>query len=374
MTLQDLTLNPQLLSIQRYVAGKSIAELQRELGLSDIVKLGSNENPFGPSPKAIEAVIRAASEMHYYPSVEVFDLRAKLAESLGGGMDADNVIVGNGSADIIRILAQALLHGGGEVIVSRPAFQMYEMVTTMYGGRTIFLEAENYRYNLQAMADKITDRTRMVFICNPNNPTGLMVTQSDVDALMDRVPRHVVVVFDQAYCEYADAPDYPDTLRYVREGRNVISTRTFSKIYGLAGMRVGYGVAGRELVGYLLRTQPAFHSGRIALLAALASLEDEEYKRRTQQANAQGRAYLCSQFDRMGLRYLPSQANFIMLIDLPHDVNAIDRALLQRGIILRPTAPFGIPQALRATIGTPEQNVRVIEALESVLTELGRQA
>ena len=374
MAFQDLTINPNLLTIQKYVAGKSIAELQRELGLSEIIKLGSNENPFGPSPKAIVALQRAAAEMHYYPSVEVFDLRARLAKSLGGGMDADNVIVGNGSADIIRILAQALLYGGGEVIVSRPAFQMYEMVTTMYGGRTIFLEPENYGYNLQAMADKITDQTRMIFVCNPNNPTGLIVTEREVDAFMARVPPHVVVVFDQAYCEYADAPDYPDTLRYIREGYNVISTRTFSKIYGLAGMRMGYGVAGKELIGYLLRTQPAFHSGRLALLAALASLEDDAYKRSTQQANAEGRGYLCRQFDRMGLRYLPSQANFIMLIDLPFDVNAIDRALLQRGIILRPCAPFGLPQALRATIGTPEQNVRVIATLERVLAELAGQA
>jgi histidinol-phosphate aminotransferase len=373
MALKDLVLNPQLSTVPAYTPGKSIEQLRRELGVEEIIKLGSNENPLGPSPKAIEAMKQAALEMSQYPSVELNDLRARLAESLGTGFDADNVIVGNGSADVIISMAKAFLYGGGEVIVSQPAFQMYELATNMYGGKCVFVDSKNYSYDLPAMADKITAQTRMIYITNPNNPTGLIVTQAEVDAFMERVPPSVVVVFDEAYYEYVDAKAYPDTLQYVKEGRNVVITRTFSKVYGLAGMRVGYGIASKEIIGYLLHAQPPFQTGRIALVTALASLEDREHVETSLKVNAAGKAHLYRSFEEMGVDYLPTQANYLMLINLPYPVQSINQALLRQGIIIRPTAPFGIPEALRLTIGTPEQNQRLVAGFKEAFAELGSE-
>jgi histidinol-phosphate aminotransferase len=248
---------------------------------------------------------------------------------------------------------------------------MYELATNMYGGRCKFVEATNFRYDLQVVADQIGDQTRLIFITNPNNPTGLIVTQDEVDEFMERVPSSVVVVFDEAYREYVDAADYPDTIRYVLEGRNVLITRTFSKVYGLAGVRIGYGIGNNTLIEYLLRTQPPFHSGRLGLVAALASLDDQEHVETSKQVNAEGKEYLCRSFEAMGIECLPSQANFIMLINLKHPVESIDEALLRRGVIIRPTDPFGIPEAFRVTIGTREQNQRVVADFKAVLEELG---
>lgn len=367
MAIRDLILNPDLLRVPTYTRGKSLEDLKRELGVEEVIKLGSNENPLGPSPRAIEAIKRAASDLHRYPSVETHDLTCKLAASLGPDIEGKNIVVGNGSADVMRSVAQSFLSGGGEVIIGSPAFQMYELATNMYGGRCIFVEAEDFRYDLQAMADKITERTRMIFVTNPNNPTGLIVSQGEVDNFMERVPPSVVVIFDEAYREYVDARDYPDTIRYVLEGRNVIITRTFSKIYGLAGMRVGYGIAGEELVNYLLRAQIPFHTGKLAIMAAMASLEDHDHVRKSREVNAEGREYLARSFGEMGLSSLPSQANFILAFDFKKDVEEINQALLRQGVIVRPTEPFGLPQALRITIGTREENERLVEALRLAL-------
>ena len=371
MAIIDLALNPDLLNVPIYTRGKSAEDLKRELGVEDVIKLGSNENPLGPSPRAIEAIAQAAVDIHRYPSVEAQDLRCKLAASLGPDIDAENVVVGNGSADVICSAAQSFLSGGGESIIARPAFQMYELATNMYGGQCIFVEADGFKYNLQAMLDQITDQTRLAFIANPNNPTGLIVTQCEIDEFMEKVPPHVIVVFDEAYQEYVDAADYPDTIRYVLEGRNVIITRTFSKVYGLAGLRIGYGIANKTLIEYLLHTQPPFHCDLLSLVAAMASLEDQEHVKKSQQVNAQGKEYLYRSFEALGVECLPSQANFIMLVNLKHPVQSIDQALLSRGVIIRPTDPFDISEALRVTIGTPEDNQRLVVAFEEVLEELG---
>ncbi len=340
------------------------------LGLKEVIKLGSNENPLGPSPKAVEAIQLAAATMHRYPSVHVDDLRCRLAESVGSGLGAENIIVGNGSADIILSLARTYLQRGEEVIISTPAFQMYELATNMSGGQCVFVKPNGPGYDLQAMADRITPQTRMIFVTNPNNPTGLIVNQEQVDAFMKRVPPSVLVVFDEAYHEYVEADEYADSRRYIVEGRNVVMTRTFSKIYGLAGMRIGYGVARKEIIEDLLRAQPPFHCSSLAVAAALASLEDREHFEKSRQVNTTEKEYLYRSFKELGLHYLPSQANFITLVNLEHNVEAIDKALLQRGVIVRPTASFGLPQALRVTIGTRRENERLIEALEQVLVDL----
>jgi histidinol-phosphate aminotransferase len=369
MAIRDLVLNPDLLRVPTYTRGKSLEDLKRELGVEEVIKLGSNENPLGPSSRAIEAIKRAAVDIHRYPSVETYDLRCKLAASLGPDIEAEHILVGNGSAEVMRLLAQSLVSGGGEVIISKPAFQMYELATTMYGGQCVFVEAKDFRYDLQAMADKITKQTRMIFITNPNNPTGLIVSQGEVDDFMERVPPSVLVVFDEAYREYVDARDYPDTLRYLVEGRSVIITRTFSKIYGLAGMRVGYGITNKGMVDYLLRAQIPFHIGTPAVVAAMASLDDHEHVTKSREVNAEGRDYLARSLGEMGLSVLPSQANFILAFDFDKDVEEINQALLRQGVIVRPTDSFRLPQALRITIGTPEENELLVEALKQAIAE-----
>ena len=371
MAIANPTLKPDLFNVPVYTRGKSAEDLKRELGVEEVIKLGSNENPVGPSPFAIEAVKQAAADMHEYPSVEAQDLKRKLATLLGSDIEAENIVIGNGSSDVICSAAQSFLSGGGESLIPRPPFQMYELATTLYGGQCKFVEATDFRYDLQATADQISDRTRLIFVSNPNNPTGLILSQDEIDAFMDRVPASVVVVLDEAYREYVDAADYPDSIRYVLEGRNVLITRTFSKVYGLAGVRIGYGIAKKTLIEYLLRTQPPFHSGRLGLVAALASLDDQEHVEKSRQVNAEGKEYLCQSFQAMGVECLPSQANFIMLINLKHPVKSIDEALLRRGLIIRPTDPFGIPEALRVTVGTPEQNQQLVAAFKEVLEELG---
>jgi histidinol-phosphate aminotransferase len=371
MAIGNVVLKPDLLKVRVYTRGKSAEDLKRELGVEEVIKLGSNENPLGPSPRAIEAIVQATVDIHRYPSVETQDLRCKLSTSLGPDIDAENIVVGNGSADVICSAAHSFLSGRGESIIAKPAFQMYELATNMYGGQCIFVEADGFRLNLQAMVDQITDQTRLVFVTNPNNPTGLIVNQGEVDEFMEKVPSSVVVIFDEAYREYVDAADYPDTIRYVLEGRNVIITRTFSKVYGLAGVRMGYGIANKTLIEYLLHTQPPFHCDRLALVAAMASLEDQEHVKKSQQVNAQGKEYLYRSFEALGVECLPSQANFIMLVNLKHPVQSIDQALLSRGVIIRPTDPFDIPEAFRVTIGTPEENQRLVSAFGEVLEELG---
>jgi histidinol-phosphate aminotransferase len=280
------------------------------------------------------------------------------------------VTVGNGSCDVLRTAGEVLLSGEGEAIISRPTFPMYEIITKTHGGECVFVEGPAHRCDLQAMAARISDRTRMVFVANPDNPSGTIATQQEVDQFLACVPPSVVVVFDEAYHEYVQAEDYPDTLKYVADGRNVIVVRTFSKIYGLAGLRVGYGLAGEGLTARLRAAQLPFHTGSLALAAALAALDDVEHVRLSCEKNAEGKTYLYRTFEELGLTYVPTQSNFVLLVNMTRDAQAVGEALLRRGIIVRPADPFGMPRAIRITIGRPEQNRRVAAALKEALAEL----
>jgi len=371
VTAYDLILNPNLLMMPPYTPSKSTKELQEEYGFEKAVKLGSNENPIGPSPLAIEAVKRSATDMHYYPSAAVSQLRCKLAESMGPNFDENNIIIGNGSCHILRMAAEAFLHRGGESIMRRNAFPMYAAVTKMYGGECVFTETnKDYTFDLSSVTERITDRTRLVFLANPNNPTGTIVTQQELDEFVERVPPAVVVILDHAYQEYVEAKEYPDVAKYILDGRNVIVTRTFSKVYGLAGLRMGYGIARREVAEYLNRAQLPFHSSSVALMGAIASLDDVEHVKLSRRLNAEGKKYLYQEFEELGLTYVPTHANFILLVGFKHDTKAISQALLRRGVIVCPAHPFNMPQAIRVTIGKPEENERLVEALREVLDEL----
>jgi histidinol-phosphate aminotransferase len=367
----DLPINPHLLNLPRYIRGRSIEEIQRQLGVPDIIKLGSNECLYGPSPRAIEAIRKMALQAHYYPGVEAHDLREQLAAQLGHDFTAENIIIGNGSADVLRAIAQTFVFDRVESIIQMPAFQMYEILTDMYGGRPVVLrQTDSYEYDLDEMCAHVTPKTRLLFFNNPNNPTGLYVRHAALTALLDRLPPHVIVVLDEAYADFAEASDFPNALEYVRDGRNVIATRTFSKLYGLAGLRVGYGIARPDLIDALLRTQTAFHVGTLPLLAAAAALTDHDHVRRALEVNHDGKAYLYREFEALGLEYLPTEANFIMLVNLPFPVTAIERVMHTHGVILRPCEPFGLPDALRITIAPPEINERMIHALRETLAEL----
>jgi histidinol-phosphate aminotransferase len=368
--MEKLRLNENLLKVPLYVAGKPIEEVQREYGLETIIKLASNENPYGPSPRAVEAIKRSIAEVHRYPGTIENELRARLAEGIDPEFDEDNVIVANGSCDVLRMVCLAFLQGGGESIVCPSTFPMYRIYTEMFGGELVPVRAKDYAYDLPAMAGRISDRTRLMFVCNPNNPTGTMLTQQQIDDFMDQVPDRVVVLFDEAYYDYVEDEDYADVRKYIKEGRNVIVTRTFSKIHGLAGIRVGYGVAKKEMIEYLQHSLSPFHVGSLNLIGAAAAVDDAEHIQKSKKQNSAQKRYLYEQFDRLDLQYIATQTNFMLLVGLKQDEQAVMEAFLRRGVIVRPAGGFGVPGAIRVTIGTKEENERLVSALEEILNEL----
>ncbi len=355
-----LTVHPDIERLVPYVPGKPIEELQRELGLSRIIKLASNENPLGPSPKALAVLHDVAATLNRYPDGGAFRLRAALAERWK--LAPDQVIPGNGSDEIIGLLARAFLAPGDEAVMASDTFVIYKMEVTAAHGVPVVVPMKDGRHDLAAMADAITERTRLLFVCNPNNPTGTMVTVAEVRALLGRVPESVIVVFDEAYYEYVDAPDYPDALRVVKEGRHAIVLRTFSKIYGLAGLRIGYGLTTPEIAGYLNRLRPPFNANSMAQAAAIAALGDEAHVANSRTLNREEMSAVRRGLERLGFSPLPSQANFLYF-DVGRDGRAIFQALLREGVIVRHIEG----QRLRVTIGLPEENRRFLSALERVL-------
>ena len=355
--------NEQLRDLAVYEPGKPIEETARELGADagKIVKLASNENPLGPSPKAMLAMRAALESTHLYPDGGGYYLRQALAAKLG--LSREQLILGSGSNEIIEFLGHAFLDRGDDVITSEHAFIAYKLVAAVFGARTIEVPSPDLRHDLAGMIGAITPRTRLIFIANPNNPTGTLASQEEIDRFIERVPERVVVVFDEAYFEYLDHP--PDTLRFVRAGRNVAVLRTFSKIQGLASLRVGYGMARPELIQVLQKARQPFNVNGIGQAAALASLGDDEHRQATKRVTDEGRGYLQKQFAAMNLRFVPSAANFV-LVNVG-DGAKIFRALLDRHIIVRALKGYNLPEWVRISVGTMEQNRRCVAALQEVL-------
>jgi histidinol-phosphate aminotransferase len=328
------------------------------------LKLASNENPLGPSPRAMEAMEAAIRQTRLYPDLPSTELTEALAAH--HGLEPENIVVGAGSDEVIYMLGMAYLNPGEEVIVSSPPFATYTLIAPIMDARLVLVPARDFRHDLEAMAAAVTERTKLIFISNPYNPTGTIVTQREVDRLLAAADGRAIVVLDEAYYEYVDSPDYPHSLGYVREGRNVCVMRTFSKIHALAGLRIGYGIAPAALARWMVRVREPFNVSSIAQAAALASLSDREQVEQSAGLNRQGKEYLYRQFERLGLSYVPTEANFIF-VDLGMDsVQAFD-ALRERGIAIRTGDIFGLPTYARVTIGTPEQNERFVEALGEVL-------
>ena len=366
--MEDL-IRPCIAAIKPYEPGKPIEEVQRELGLTDVVKMASNENPLGPSPLALRAIAGSLPDIYYYPEGSSYNLRAALAQRLNVGMD--NLIIGAGADQLIKLIAEAFLREGEEVVIAEHSFFEYLFVTQLMGGRPVFVPRRGLRQDLRRMADAVTERTKLVFVANPCNPTGTIVTREEVEEFLARLPERVLVIFDEAYREYVTADDYPDLLPHLRAGRrNVIVLRSFSKIYGLAGLRVGYGIADAEVIGWIHRVREPFNVNYLAQVAALAALDDEEHVFRSRRLVEEGKDYLYRALAEMGLEYEPTQANFV-LINVGRDARQVFEELMREGVIVRPADIFGLPTHVRVTIGTPEQNRRFVEALRKVLARLG---
>lgn len=356
------TAHPWLRELVAYEPGKPIEDVARELGLQpdEIIKLASNENPLGPSPKALAAMREALERAHLYPDGGGYYLREAIAQKLG--LERANVILGCGSNEVIEFIGKAFLSPGDEIITARHAFVVYKLMATLFGARTIEVPDPNFAHDLEAMAAAITPRTKEVFIANPNNPTGTLVSQQEIDRFMERVPSEVVVVFDEAYYEFL--PDPPDTLKFVREGRNVVVLRTFSKIQGLANLRIGFGLARPDLIEVLQKTRQPFNVNGIAQAGALAGLLDDEHQRRTRELTWEGRAYLEKAFAVLGLEYVPSHANFILV--RVGDGRAVFNELMKRGVIVRDMNAYALPEWIRVSIGTMEQNQRFLAELRAI--------
>jgi histidinol-phosphate aminotransferase len=355
--------NPQLRDLPVYEPGKPIEETAREIGArpEEIIKLASNENPLGPSPKALAAMKAALQSANLYPDGGGFYLREALAGKLNVGRD--QLILGAGSNEIIEFLGHGFLDRGDDIVTSEHAFVVYKLVAAGFGARTIEVPSPDFRHDLDGIIAAITPKTRLIFVANPNNPTGTILDQQELDRFMERVPPQIVVVFDEAYYEYLDNP--PDTVRFIRAGRNVVTLRTFSKIQGLASLRVGYGIARPELIQVLHKTRQPFNVSGLAQEAALAGLDDEEHRRATKRVTDEGRAYLEKEFAALGLRHVPSVANFV-LVNVG-DGAKIFRALLERRIIVRALKGYNLAEWVRISIGTMEQNRRCVAALKEIL-------
>jgi histidinol-phosphate aminotransferase len=355
---------PNVLRLKPYVPGKPIEETEREYGVRNIIKLASNENPLGPSRLAVAAMKETAEQVHLYPDAACF----ALTQSLAAHWDVapETLILGNGSDEILHFAGLAFLQPGDDVLTGEPSFVRYESAAILNDANYIAVPLREYRFDLEAMAERLTDRTKMVFIANPNNPTGTIVTTPELERFLDRVPERAIVVLDEAYFEYAESREYPDGLKYVREGRNVLVLRTFSKIYGLAGLRVGYGIGRPDLVHCLHQVREPFNVSTLAQVAAQASLRDPEQVSRSQANNLAGREAFYTAFHKMGLRWAPTEANFVFL-DLGRDCRPVYEALLRRGIIVRTGDIFGMPTHIRVTIGTPEENGRFLQELGAIL-------
>ena len=361
MTLSALV-NPSVLTQPVYEPGKPIEDVARELGLdpAGILKLASNENPLGPSPLAVAAATRALAHGELYPDGGCFVLRQKLAAR--HGLAAEQFVVGNGSNEILELLGHVFLRPGDEVVMGAPAFIVYKLVALLFGARPVEVPLVDHRHDLDALARAVTPRTKLVFLPSPNNPTGTANTEAEIHAFVRALPEQVVFVFDEAYAEYLDNP--PDLRPLLAEGRKVVGLRTFSKIFGLASLRVGYGYASPELAGLLNRVRQPFNVNAIGQAAAVAALDDAEFTARARATNASGLSQLASALAGRGLEIVPSVANFLLV--KVGDGARVFTELQRRGVIVRPMKPYGMPEWVRVTVGTAAQNERFLAALDEV--------
>ncbi len=365
--------NPHLLALAPYPPGRPIEEVQREYGLKRVIKLASNENPLGPSPRAVAALKRHARQLHLYPDGNVYYLRQALSRRLG--VAPDQLMFGNGSDELILWLALTYLSPRDTMIVSQYSFVRYQMAAQLVGARFKTVPLKNWQHDLPAMASAVDKNTRAIFLANPENPVGTMVGRKAFERFLRAVPRRILIVLDQAYYEYVQASDYFNGIEYIARHPNLVVLRTFSKAYGLAGLRVGYGVAVPEIVKDVDRVRPPFNVNRAGQEAAAAALDDAEFLQRSISVNEEGRRYLYDQFERLGLEYVPSQTNFVLVRAGREgkDGAAVAEAMMRRGVIVRPMGGFGLKDYVRITIGLPRENRLAVRILEEIVRNADRK-
>jgi histidinol-phosphate aminotransferase len=353
-----------ILKMTSYIPGRSIEEVQREFGAKKWVKLASNENLLGPSPRATEAIRKELPKIYLYPEGPCTVLRQALAEKFS--VPEKRVVVSNGADNLILMIANAFVNEGEEVLMSTPTFPVYANVTQMMGGRPVQVKLKDFTYDLEGMLKKVSRKTKLVFLCNPHNPTGTAISQALFDDFLSRLSNRVIVVLDEAYGDFVEDPRSPNGLDYIQGERPILLLRTFSKVYGLAGLRIGFALGREDLVDCLYQVREPFPVHRLAQVAAVAALDDEDHAIRSIQMVYEGRRYLYKELDRMGLSYVPSQANFIF-IDFGRDVREVFQALLHEGVIIRPGDTWGFETFARVTVGRMEDNRRFIQGLKKVL-------
>ncbi len=367
----SLTFNPNIAASPIYVGGASIESIKTQYGLEDVIKLASNENPFGPSPRAVEAIQQAAARLNRYPPMGDEDLRAALAQAIGRGLEPDNFVTGNGGCDVLSMLAASFLGPGNECIICRPTFPIYDITARRVGASVVYvdLDPEQFSYDIEAILAAVTDHTRLIYICSPNNPTGSSITAEQMETLVNHTPEHVLILADEVYHHFATTPDFPDTLAYVQAGKNIAILHSFSKAFGLAGLRLGYAIAPPEIARYLSRARESFHLSQLVIASGIAALQDDEHIDHTVKQTIAGRDWLYEQLSALDLQVWPSQANFILFRPAYPPAQVSER-LLQRGIIVRPMTQFYLPTHLRVTVGTEAENEQFIAALGEVLAEM----
>lgn len=356
---------PHVRALAPYQPGKPIEELERDYGVTNAIKLASNENPFGPSPRAVAAIGGLLSGLARYPDGSGFALKRALAAKLG--VSADSLTLGNGSNDVLELCARAFAGPGDEIVFAQHAFAVYAIAAQAVGARAIEVPAREYAHDLGAMARAMTPRTKLVYLANPNNPTGTWFDRAALEGFLAAVPARVMAVLDEAYFEYVCESSYPNGTEYLARFPNLVVTRTFSKAYGLAGLRIGYAVSAPAIADLLNRVRQPFNVNSLALAAAEAALGDEEFVARTRESNRDGMQALVRGFERLGLRHIRSAGNFVC-VEVGDAGNIYER-LLRRGVIVRPVANYGLPRHLRVTVGTPEENARFLGALEGALEQ-----
>ncbi|TET19243.1 MAG: histidinol-phosphate transaminase [Candidatus Cloacimonadota bacterium] len=351
--------------VRPYIPGKPIEELRRELGIEDeIVKLASNESAAGTSPKAIEAMKKSIEEMYLYPDDVCYYLKRGLAKHLG--VAEENIFTGNGSVELILYAPLAYLSSGDEFLTSEQAFLIGKISAKVMGAVFTAVPEKDYKHDLNAMRDALNEKTKIIYLDNPSNPLGTKHSRKEIEDFVYSIPDGILIMLDEAYYEFVRDSDFPDSIQFVKENKNVLILRTFSKIYGLAGMRIGYGIAPPEIISTIRKTRIPFNVSRLGQIAELAALEDEDHVSRTVQLIDEGKKYLSGEFEKMGVFYIPSCTNFITLKP-GIDVKKLFAKLQKRGIIIRPLAGYGMPDFIRVTIGTMKQNKRFIKALKEIL-------
>jgi histidinol-phosphate aminotransferase len=366
--MTESKVNPQsgLNNIDPYKPGRPIEEVQKQYGIKDVIKMASNENPLGPSPKAVAAIRDALLQLNMYPDGQSYDLRVALANKFGFRLN--QITIGNGADGLIQEICMAYLADDCDVIVSASSFPVYDLYTHAMRARLVKIPlTAGYGIDLEAVAAAVTERTKIIFVCNPNNPTGTILNKKEVDNFIQKVPENVLVILDEAYVEFIESDDFPDSLGYIREGRrNILVMRTFSKVYGLAGIRIGYAFGDETLINHLNTIKEPFAVNRLAQIAGIAALEDDEFTRTSINETRTGKEFLYREFDRLGLFHIKSHTNFI-LVELGLNANTVIDHLMQMGVIIRPCNGYKLPTFARITVGNTDQNQRFLKSLETIL-------